>query len=318
MIKGCYETSSIGLSLKGVSSVIDCVVEHLEVYSVPDIRKLAENIARIVFENIPGEVVFDSSESIGYTHTLHRFRILVGRDSHVGVRVVVRDKRAIRVLFTIPSNVNIKSKYRIALYTPELDLVKVDTARTTSSTQLPRGQVYIDVPIVYAILGVPRVDLSKWLLHIEGLVEKPIDLTLLDLYELGVERIKIDFHCVTGWSVRGLEFAGVLVKRIIGLVRPLSTVKWVYVESLDGYSTIIPYEEFTRNGVIIALEMSGKPLDILHGYPARLIVPHLYGWKSAKWISRLVFTDKYSDGYWEALGYHPRGRVDLEERFKNN
>jgi DMSO/TMAO reductase YedYZ molybdopterin-dependent catalytic subunit len=62
--------------------------------------------------------------------------------------------------------------------------------------------------------------------------------------------------------------------------------------------------------------MSGKPLDTLHGYPARLLFPHLYGWKSAKWISRVVFTDKYTDGYWEALGYHPRGRVEYEERFK--
>lgn len=318
VIKKCYETSSTGLGLKRVSRVIDCSIGDVEVFSVPNVRHLAENVARSVFGDLPGELVFESSESVGYTHTLHKFRILVKHSKYVGVRVVVRGKRAIRVLFTIPGDVNIRPRCRIAVYTPRLDFFRGDVARTTSVDQQPRGQVYIDLPVVYAILGVPRVDLSKWTLHIEGLVEKPVELTLPDLYELGVERVRIDFHCVTGWSVRDLEFTGVPVEGVVRLVRPLNSVKWVYVESLDRYSTIIPYEEFTARGVLIAVEMNGKPLDTLHGYPARLVVPHLYGWKSAKWISRLVFTDNYRDGYWEALGYHPRGRVDLEERFKAN
>jgi len=116
--------------------------------------------------------------------------------------------------------------------------------------------------------------------------------------------------------VRGLEFAGVPVLKLVELAKPLEPAKWVYVESLDGYSTIMPVEDFPRSENLVALEMNGRPLHPLHGYPARLLVPSLYGWKSAKWVKRIHFTDKYIDGYWEALGYHPRGCVDLEERFK--
>jgi len=302
--------------LKGVVRVIDCPVSGVEVRSVLEVRDLAESALRSVFRGLPGgRVIFDSNEAIGYTHTLHRFRVPVKPDKYIGVRVVVHYKRAVRVLFTIPLGVDVKPACRIATYNPELDLTETTTKREAGG-ETPRGQVYIDIPVVYAILGVPEVDLSKWVLRLEGLVEKSTVLTLPDLYELGVEGVKVDFHCVTGWSVRELNFAGVSTRKLVELVKPLDTVKWVYVESLDGYSTIIPYEEFTREGSLVAVEMDNKPLDTLHGYPARLVIPHLYGWKSAKWITRIVFTSEYRDGYWEALGYHPRGRVDLEERFK--
>jgi DMSO/TMAO reductase YedYZ molybdopterin-dependent catalytic subunit len=315
LIRACYETSSIGLEFKGIARVVDCPLTSLEVRTIPEVRELVTSTLRGVFGDIPGDVIFDSNEAIGYTHTLHRFRVQLSPESYIGVRVVVAGKRAIRVIFTIPRGLDVKPKHRVSIYNPELDLTWGAVA-STSSLSAPRGQFYIDIPVVYAILGVPRVDLSKWLLSVDGLVERRLGLSLSDLYELGVERTIIDFHCVTGWSVRELEFAGVPLRRLVELARPKNSVKWVYVESLDGYSTIIPYSDFAREGSLVALEMSGKPLDTLHGYPARLLFPHLYGWKSAKWISRVVFTDKYTDGYWEALGYHPRGRVEYEERFK--
>jgi len=318
MIKVCYETSSYGLKLKGVSRVIDCPVDGFEVHLVPDAKKLVEKAIRAVFELSPREVTFDSSESIGYTHTLHRFKVPVLWGKYVGARVVVAGRKAIRVLFTVPEGVDLELKYRAKQYSPEADLAKVSDVESSNSTRLPRGQVYVEVPIVYAILGVPEINLSKWLLRVDGFVERQVDLGLTDLYEIGVESIKADFHCVTGWSARDLEFTGVSTRRVVELVKPLNHVKWVYVESMDGYSTIIPYEEFTKKGAIIALEMNNRPLDTLHGYPTRLVVPHLYGWKSAKWVKKITFTDVYVDGYWESLGYHPRGRVDLEERFKTN
>ena len=315
MIRACYETSSLGLEFKGVARVVDCPLAGLELRAVPEVRELVTSVLRGVFGDVPGDAVLDSNEAIGYTHTLHRFRVHLSPESYIGVRVVTAGRRAIRVVFTIPRGLDVKPKHRVSIYNPELDLTE-KPAEPTSNPSTPRGQFYIDIPVVYAILGVPRVDLSKWLLSVGGLVEKRLDLSLSDLYELGVEKTTLDFHCVTGWSVRGLEFAGVPMRRLVEIARPESSVKWVYVESLEGYSTIIPYSDFAREGSLVALEMSGKPLDTLHGYPARLVFPHLYGWKSAKWISRIVFTDKYSDGYWEALGYHPRGRVDYEERFK--
>jgi DMSO/TMAO reductase YedYZ molybdopterin-dependent catalytic subunit len=315
LIRACYETSSLGLEFKGIARVVDCPLTSLEVRTIPEVRELVTSTLRGVFGELPGDVVFDSNEAIGYTHTIHRFRVQLSPESYIGVRVVVAGKRAIRVVFTIPRGLDVKPKHRVSIYNPELDLTW-EAVASTNSLSVPRGQFYIDIPVVYAILGVPRVDLSKWLLSVDGLVERRLDLSLSDLYELGVERTTLDFHCVTGWSVRELEFAGVPIRRLVELARPKNNVKWVYVESLDGYSTIIPYSDFAHEGSLVALEMSGKPLDTLHGYPARLLFPHLYGWKSAKWISRVVFTDKYTDGYWEALGYHPRGRVEYEERFK--
>ncbi len=312
MISKCYETSSPGLDSKGVELVVDCpIAKH--VGGIPDIEELLKETVKQVFPGLEATPVFESNESIGYTHTLHRFRIHVSNSKYIGVRVVVKRREVIRILFTIPKSTSVEVKYNRGIYDPEQDKF----INSQGEVKPPPGQVYIDIPIVYAILGVPRIDLSTWSLRVDGLVENPIEIGLPGLYELGLTRIKTDFHCVTGWSVRDLEFTGVPVTRIIDLARPLNEAKWVYIESLDGYSTIIPIEEFTRRENLVALEMNGKPLDILHGYPARLIIPSLYGWKSAKWVKRIHFTNRYIDGYWEALGYHPRGRVDLEERFKN-
>ncbi|MEZ0289999.1 MAG: molybdopterin-dependent oxidoreductase [Sulfolobales archaeon] len=311
----CYETSNKGLQSKNISRVIDCPVRDLEVDSVSDIRDFIHTILD-VFDILSATIYFESSEFIGYTHTLHKFRLYLKDQSYISVRVVVRDRKIKRVLFTIPQNMSIGIKKRIATYDPSRDLItKNDIGRTRTTS--PPGQVYIDIPIVYAILGVPSINVSEWTLRVEGSVARRISLTLPELYELGVEELVTDLHCVTGWSVKNMRYAGVAMKRIIDLVKPEEDSSWVYIESLDGYSTIFPYEEVLESKALIALEMNGEPLDILHGYPARLVVPHLYGWKSAKWIYRISFLKEYRDGYWEALGYHPRGRVFLEERFKS-
>ena len=311
LISRCYETGSPGLESKGVGVVVDCPVSR-RVEGVSDIERVVEEAVDLLFHGLGASVVFESSESIGYTHTLHRFRVYVSSDMYVGVRVVVRGREVTRMLFTIPRRLSLELRYNRATYDPSQDLTSIK-ARSEGA---PPGQVYIDIPIVYAVLGVPRVDIANWKLTVDGLVERPLELSLADLYELGVASVLVDFHCVTGWSVKGLEFAGVPVLKLVELAKPLESTRWVYVESLDGYSTIMPVEDFLRSENLVALEMNGRPLHPLHGYPARLLVPSLYGWKSAKWVKRIHFTDRYIDGYWEALGYHPRGRVDLEERFK--
>lgn len=311
----CYLTSSEGLRAKGVEAVVDCVVSEVYDGDIARIRELVLGILGRILAGGPGlgELSFDSNESIGSTHMLYRFRYRVdpGSEDYIGARVVVRGTSIVRVLFTFPRRlgglISIKE-----VYDPSEELSKGGPRENTGAP----GQVYIPGMVIYNILGVPRVDASGWSLEVSGLVSNPVKLSLSGLYELGVETIRTDFHCVTGWSVKNLEFTGVRLSKIVELVKPRESVKWVYVESLDGYTTIFPFNEVTRGDGLVALEMNGKPLDILHGYPARLIIPSLYGWKSAKWVSRIMFTDEYRDGYWEALGYHPRGRVDLEERFK--
>lgn len=316
MHQTCYSTIAPGLKIKGISRVIDCHVKDTRLSSIQEIRTFLENHAKNIIGREP-RLEYDSSEPIGYTHSIYRFHLPLDEGRYIGVRLVLKGQDAIRVLYTVPDGLDVSIQVEPLEYQPLLVNPSLD--KDSSRVEPPRGQYYVESPIVYAILGVPRVNVSTWMLEVKGEVENELALSLADLYELGVDEIKTSFHCVTGWSLREVSFTGVLFKKIIEIARPRSNVKWVYVESLDGYSTIIPYSELSEStNSMIALEMNGRPLDILHGYPARLVIPHLYGWKSAKWIKQIYFTSEYRDGYWEALGYHPRGRVDLEERFKES
>lgn len=313
----CYETNSKGLLNKGVARVIDCPVKEISARSIPEVRDLVLALTKRIIPGLESKIEYESSETIGYTHTLHRFRAFIDENKYVGIRAVLRSTSVIRLILTIPEKLELSLVAPLENYNPEHELGKEKTLARFSNVS-PPGQVYVDIPIVYAIMGVPRIDLSRWILEVNGEVEKPIRFSINDLYEMGVTEVNTSFHCVTGWSVGELSFTGVPTSRIVEYVKPHETVKWVYVESLDGYSTVIPYKDFMSNKALIALEMNGKPLDILHGYPARLVIPHLYGWKSAKWLCKIVFARGYKDGYWEALGYHPRGNVILEERFKES
>lgn len=125
-----------------------------------------------------------------------------------------------------------------------------------------------------------------------------------------------DFHCVTGWSVKKVKWEGVPLRWLTLKAEVLSKAKWVYVYSLDGYTTIIPLEDFMNKDSLLVLRINDNVLSLEQGFPARIFIPHLYGWKGAKWVETIVFTDHYVDGYWETLGYHERGNVWNEERFK--
>jgi DMSO/TMAO reductase YedYZ molybdopterin-dependent catalytic subunit len=182
--------------------------------------------------------------------------------------------------------------------------------------QLPPGQKFIRKFIVYAEFGIPKIDISSYRLRIEGLVERPVELSYEELQKIPQIKIVRDFHCVTGWSVANVEWEGVPMKEIIRLVNVKQEAKWVMFYCLDGYTTIVPFEDLMVEDAIIALKMNGKPLPIEHGFPARPIIPHLYGWKSAKWLNGIIFLNNYMDGYWEERGYHERGNVWEEERFK--
>jgi len=178
------------------------------------------------------------------------------------------------------------------------------------------NQHYIKKFIYYAALGIPKIDIEKWRLKITGEVERPIELTYNELLSMINVRYVRDFHCVTGWSVKDVEWEGVKIRDLAKMAGVKDTAEWVVFQSADGYDSIVPIEDALSEDAIIALRMNGKPLDIKSGYPARPIIPHLYGWKSAKWLTTIEFTKQYRDGYWEAMGYHERGNAYLEERFK--
>ncbi|PUA32182.1 MAG: sulfite oxidase-like oxidoreductase [Zestosphaera tikiterensis] len=184
------------------------------------------------------------------------------------------------------------------------------------SRHVPPGQKIIPNFIIYRILGQPNIDVQSWTLKVKGEVEREMTYTYEDLLKLADVSYVEDFHCVTGWSVENVRWEGVSLRKLIEASKPRDTVKWVYVLSVDNYTTIIPIEDALHEKAILALKINGKPLTLEQGFPARIFIPHLYGWKSAKWVSEITLLSYYKDGYWEALGYHERGNVWNEERFK--
>jgi DMSO/TMAO reductase YedYZ molybdopterin-dependent catalytic subunit len=182
--------------------------------------------------------------------------------------------------------------------------------------EVPPGQRYVKKFIYYAALGVPKVDINSYKLIILGEVEKRIELTYEQLLNIINAKYIKDFHCVTGWSVANVEWEGVKIKTLAEMAKVKNTAKWVMFYSLDGYTSIVPIEDALTDDAIIALKMNGKPLDIKSGFPARPFIPHLYAWKSAKWLTAIEFRKDYADGFWEERGYHERGNIWEEERFK--
>ncbi|MEB3773871.1 MAG: molybdopterin-dependent oxidoreductase, partial [Desulfurococcales archaeon] len=176
----------------------------------------------------------------------------------------------------------------------------------------PSGQKAIPRFVVYALEGVRDVDVSRWRLVVRGR-RGTVTLAYKDLadssYSLGVET----FHCVTGWSVKGVEWGGIRLGEILSRVDSMDG-GWVVFKSIGGYTTVVPLP-YASEGVIVT-SINGRPLEARHGFPARFLNPRLYGWKSAKWLAEVEVRDEYVDGVWEALAYHERGLVAAEERFK--
>lgn len=182
---------------------------------------------------------------------------------------------------------------------------------------LPPGQVWGKRWIIYAALGIPEVDVSKWRLRIFGNVKKEIEYTYSELLSFEHVRYKMPFHCVTKWSIENVEWEGVSIKKLVEPASVNDDSKWVMFHCLDGYTAPVPAEDALREDSIVALKINGQELRKEQGYPARPFIPHLYGWKSAKWLNGIEFMKEYRDGYWELFGYHERGNVWEEERFKD-
>jgi len=124
--------------------------------------------------------------------------------------------------------------------------------------------------------------------------------------------------CVTSWSIEKPFWEGVPIKQLADAAGVKPEAKWVMFHCADNYTAPIPVEDALQEDSIVALRMNGMPLTPEQGFPARPFMPRLYGWKSAKWLQKIEFIPEYEDGYWERYGYHERGDVDLEERFKGS
>lgn len=149
----------------------------------------------------------------------------------------------------------------------------------------------------------PAVTPETWRLVVDGAVEAPLELSYQDLLALPQVDEEADFHCVTGWSILDLAFRGVRFETIAALARPTAAATHVMTHASDGYSTNLPLEEALKPDVLLVHTVEGKPLTREHGGPVRIVVPQLYAWKGAKWLTRIELLTHDRRGYWEIRGY---------------
>ncbi len=191
--------------------------------------------------------------------------------------------------------------------------------RRPRDSRLPPGQydVGTDWPVLTAE-ATPTLSTATWSFNIEGLVEQPVKWTWDEIRALPGSDYAGDIHCVTTWSKLGVSFHGVSVDTLLAATRPMPSASFVLATSHTGYTTNLPMADVTGGKAWVVWDFAGRPLAKEHGGPARLLVPHLYFWKSAKWVSGLRLLDHDEPGFWERNGYHDRGDPWLEQRYQGD
>ncbi|MDQ1373252.1 MAG: hypothetical protein QOJ09_590 [Actinomycetota bacterium] len=185
--------------------------------------------------------------------------------------------------------------------------------------RLPPGQY--DTGRSWPVLtaeATPKLDTATWTFSIEGLVERPTTWSWDEIHALPPSTYLGAIHCVTTWSKFDMAWTGVSVDTLLEAASPLSSASHVLAFSHTGYTTNLPLEDVTGGKAWVAWEVDGQPLARGHGGPARLLVPHLYFWKSAKWVAGLRVLDHDEQGFWEENGYHDRGDPWLEQRYQGD
>ena len=184
--------------------------------------------------------------------------------------------------------------------------------------RLPPGQHLVrDWPVLD--LGVtPNVPRERWTLDIDGAVKNRLHWTWADFQAQKQDTLVSDIHCVTTWSRYDNRWQGLTTRRLLDIVEPLDEARYAVLQSSDGYTTNLPLADFTAANAMIVHSWEGRPLTRDHGGPVRLIVPHLYLWKSAKWLNAITFRTDDQPGFWETRGYHDRGDPWREQRYSED
>jgi DMSO/TMAO reductase YedYZ molybdopterin-dependent catalytic subunit len=161
----------------------------------------------------------------------------------------------------------------------------------------------------------PRLDLEQWTFRVDGLVTTPKEWSWAEVEALPPSTYEGDIHCVTTWSKLGTSFSGVSLDTLLEPTGVLPTATHVLAWSSTGYTTNLPLQHVTGGQAWLVWEHEGRPLPAEHGGPVRLLVPHLYFWKSAKWVAGIRLLDHDEPGFWETRGYHMLGDPWLEQRY---
>jgi DMSO/TMAO reductase YedYZ molybdopterin-dependent catalytic subunit len=183
-------------------------------------------------------------------------------------------------------------------------------------SRVPPGQyVTADFPVLSAG-PTPHTPLEEWTFEVGGAVEQPVSWSWDEFVALSADTPTVDIHCVTKWSKLDTNWRGVSVDTLLEGVA--TEAEYVTAWCDGGYTTNLPLEDVTGGKAWVAHEFGGEPLEPEHGGPARLLVPHLYFWKSAKWVRGLRLTPTDEPGFWENYGYHNRGDPWLEQRYQGD
>lgn len=188
-------------------------------------------------------------------------------------------------------------------------------ARPKDRDRLPPGQVETRKWPVLHYGSVPRIDPATWRFRVWGAVERPFELSWQEFAALPRAEVLCDIHCVTQWSRYDNVFGGVPVPELLARARPTTEARFVLVHGAPDFTTNLPLADLDRDANLLATHHNGIELDPEHGGPVRLVVPHLYFWKSAKWLTGFELLEEDWPGFWEQNGYHMRGDPWGEERF---
>jgi DMSO/TMAO reductase YedYZ molybdopterin-dependent catalytic subunit len=183
-------------------------------------------------------------------------------------------------------------------------------------SRVPPGQyVTRDFPVLSAG-PTPHTPLSDWTFTVDGSVQTPVKWTWEQFLGLDAQAFTVDIHCVTKWSKLDTDWRGVSVDTILDSVATAAEYATAWCDG--GYTTNLTLEDLTDGKAWVVYEYGGEPLQSEHGGPARLLVPHLYFWKSAKWVRGLTLTEDDEPGFWESFGYHNHGDPWLEQRYQGD
>jgi len=184
-----------------------------------------------------------------------------------------------------------------------------------SEGRLPPGQsLTLKWPVLH-YGSVPRFDPERWDFRVYGAVDAPVRWTWSEFNALPKVKRHSDFHCVTRWSRFDNDWEGVAFREVLQRVTLKAGARYVLVHAEQGFTANVPLADLDREEVLLATHHDGQPLSPEHGYPLRLIVPHLYAWKSVKWVRGIEFLDQDAPGFWEQNGYHMYGDPWREQRF---
>ncbi len=201
----------------------------------------------------------------------------------------------------------------IGLISDELTRVAQAARRKDGRPRLPPGQKVIQrIKPMGGDQGNPSPGAFR--LKVHGHVEEPFTINFAQLLKMKNVTMELDVHCVTAWSLLGAKFTGVRIRDMLARAKPRRGARYVIFEAAHGYTANVPLRAAKKGNTLIAHRLDGRPLRRPHGAPVRAVIPDLYFWKSAKWLTGIKVVTRDEPGYWETRGYHNRADPWKEQR----